>query len=292
MSVEEQSKAPAVSVPVDLVHLTRIGRRPSLPDYLVQLWDRRSFILFDAQARVQGSSEKNVLGSAWLVLTPLMTGMSFYLIFGLLLNTSKGIENFIGYLIIGVFTFQMTTRSVLGGAKSLTGNTAMIRAFQFPRASLPLALNVREFLANIPVILVMLLLIIAIAPAEEISWRWFLILPALGLQFLLNLGLGMLLARPVLRIPDVGKLLSFVMQLWMYTSAVFFSEDRFDNVPILKDIMNANPLFLLIKIMRDSVLYDTTPSWRSWAIVSLWALGALIVGLVVFWRGEESYGRA
>ncbi|QYF89875.1 MULTISPECIES: ABC transporter permease [Arthrobacter] len=292
MSVEEQTKAPAVSVPVDLVHLTRIGQRPGLADYLVQLWDRRSFILFDAQARVQGGNEKNFLGSAWLVLTPILTGLSFYLVFGLLLNTSKGIENFLGYLVIGVFTFQMTTRSILDGAKSLTGNTSMIRAFQFPRAALPIAINVREFLANIPVVLVMLLLIIFIAPAEEISWRWLLILPALGLQFLFNLGIGMLLARPLLKIPDVGMLLSFFMRLWMYTSAVFFAETKFDSVPIIKHIMDVNPLFLIIKIIRDSVLYAATPSWRSWAIVSLWALGSLIVGLIVFWRGEESYGRA
>ena len=71
---------------------------------MVQLWDRRSFIFFDARARVQSGHDNNHLGIAWLVLTPVLTGLSFYLIFGLLLGTSKGIENFIGYLIIGVFT--------------------------------------------------------------------------------------------------------------------------------------------------------------------------------------------
>jgi teichoic acid transport system permease protein len=291
MSVNEQQKAPAVTVPVDLVQLSKIGQRPGFVDYLVQLWDRRSFILFDARARVQNGNEKNHLGSAWLVLTPLLNGLSFYLIFGLLLGTSKGIENFIGYLIIGVFTFQMSTRSIVEGAKSLTSNTSMIRAFQFPRAALPIAINVRELLANIPVTIVMLLLIIFIAPAEEITWRWFLILPAIALQFLFNLGMGMLLARVLLKIPDVGMLLTFVMRFLMYTSAVFFAETRFDQYPVVRTIMDWNPLFLIIKIIRDSVIYDTTPSWRSWSVVTLWALGAVAVGLVVFWRGEETYGR-
>src|SRR4051794_3022075 len=106
MSVNEQQKAPAGTVPVDLVQLSKIGQRPGFIDYLVQLWDRRSFILFDARARVQSGHEKHHLGSAWLVLSPLLNGLGFYLIFGLLLGTSKGIENFLGYLIIGVFTFQ------------------------------------------------------------------------------------------------------------------------------------------------------------------------------------------
>ncbi|MET4135511.1 ABC transporter permease [Pseudarthrobacter sp. PvP090] len=292
MSTKEQTKAPAVSVPVNLVRLSKVGQRPDLLDYIVQLWDRRSFIFFDARARVQSGHDKTNLGVAWLVLTPLLTGLSFYLIFGLLLDTSKGIENFIGYLIIGVFTFQMSTRSIIGGAKSLTSNTSMIRAFQFPRAALPIALNVRELLSNIPVTIVMLILIIFAAPSEVISWRWLLMVPAILLQFLLNLGIGMLLAPLILRVQDFGMLLSFVMRLWMYASAVFFSEDRFDNYPVIRTLMDFNPIFLVIKIIRDSVLYDTSPSWRTWAVLSVWALGSVAAGLFVFWRGEESYGRA
>jgi teichoic acid transport system permease protein len=291
MSTKEQAKAPTVSVPVNLVRLSKVGQRPDLLDYMVQLWDRRSFIFFDARARVQSGHDKTNLGMAWLVLTPVLTGLSFYLIFGLLLGTSKGIDNFIGYLIIGVFTFQMTTRSITGGAKSLTSNTSMIRAFQFPRAALPIAVNVRELLSNIPVTIVMLLFVILTAPAEVISWRWLLILPAILLQFLFNLGIGMLLAPVILKVPDFGMLLSFVMRLWMYGSAVFFAESRFGDYPVVRTIMDFNPVFQVIKIMRDSILYDTTPSWRSWAVLSVWALASVAAGLFVFWRGEERYGR-
>lgn len=292
MSVEEQEKAPTVSVPVDLVHLSKVGQRPGLVDYLVQLWDRRSFIFFDARARVQSGNENNHLGSAWLILTPMLSGLSYYLIFGLLLNTSNGIQNFIGYLIIGIFTFQMSTRSILSGAKSLTGNSSMIRAFQFPRAALVIAVNLRELLASIPVTIVMLLLIIFTSPSEEITWRWLLVVPAALLQCLFNLGVGLILARLVFKIPDVGMLLSFLMRLWLYASAVFFSEHHWDKFPVIRNLMDVNPVFVVIKIIRDSVLYATTPSWRSWAILTLWAFGALAVGLVVFWKGEETYGRA
>ncbi|WP_346960011.1 ABC transporter permease [uncultured Arthrobacter sp.] len=291
MSIKEQAEAPTVSVPVNLARLSKVGQRPDLLDYLVQLWDRRSFIYFDARARVASGHDKTNLGLAWLVLTPLLSGLSFYLIFGLLLGTSKGIDNFIGYLLIGVFTFQLTTRSITGGARSLTSNTSMIRAFQFPRAALPISLNVRELLSHIPVTIVMLLLIIFTDPPEIISWRWLLIVPAILLQSLFNLGIGMLLAPLILRIPDFGMLLSFVIRLWMYASAVFFAEHRFDSVPVLRTIMDFNPAFQVIKIIRDSVLYDTTPSWRSWAVLAVWALASLAVGLVIFWRGEERYGR-
>jgi teichoic acid transport system permease protein len=296
MSIQEkteadQTQAPTVSVPVNLVRLSKVGQRPDFLDYLVQLWDRRSFILFDARARVQSGNDKTHLGSAWLVLTPVLSGLSFYLIFGVFLGTSKGIENFIGYLIIGVFTFQMSTRSIQGGAKSLTSNTSMIRAFQFPRASLPIALNVRELLSNIPVTIVLLLFVIFTAPAEEITWRWLLIIPAMLLQFLFNLGIGMLLAPMLRKIPDLSHLLTFFIRFLMYVSAVFFAESRFGKYPVMHTIMDFNPILQVIRIIRDSVLYNTSPGWRSWAVLALWALGSVAAGLFVFWRGEESYGR-
>lgn len=291
MSIKEQAEAPTVSVPVNLARLSKVGQRPDLLDYLVQLWDRRSFIDFDARARVQSGHDNTILGVIWLVLTPVLNGLSFYLIFGLLLDSSQGIDNFLGYVLIGTFTFQMTIRSVVGGANSLSNNSSMIRAFQFPRAALPISLNVRELFSNIPVTIVLLLLIIFTAPAEVISWRWFLVIPAILLQFLFNLGIGMVLAPLILKIPDVGMLLSFGMRFWMYASAVFFSEHRFDNYPVIRTIMDFNPVFLVIKIIRDSVLYDTTPAWRSWVVLSIWALGSVAAGLVIFWRGEERYGR-
>lgn len=291
MSVESKNDIPEVTVPINLKRLTQVGQRPDFLDYLVQLWERRSFIFFDARARVQSGNDRNILGIAWLVLTPILNGMMFYLIFGLLLNTSRGIDNFIGYLIIGVFTFQMSTRSIQGGAKSLTSNTSMIRAFKFPRASLPIAVNVRELLSNVPVVIVMLLFVIFTAPSEEITWRWFLIFPAILLQFVFNMGVGMLLAPIILKIPDVGMLLSFFMRLWMYASAVFFSDERFGKIPAVRTIMDFNPLYLIIRAIRDSLLYETTPSLRDWVVIALFAIVFLTAGLFVFWRGEESYGR-
>ncbi|MGO2541938.1 MAG: ABC transporter permease, partial [Specibacter sp.] len=103
-AVAELPKPAAVhDVPVDLSQLKRVGARPPFLDYLVQLWDFRQFIYYDARARVQSGTRSDKLGSAWLILNPVFNGLTYFLVFGLLLNTSKGIPNFIGYLVIGVF---------------------------------------------------------------------------------------------------------------------------------------------------------------------------------------------
>ena len=76
---------PAVVQPlaVDMRRLTRVGARPGFLDYLVQLWDFREFIYYDARARVQSGTRRDRLGSAWLLLNPIFNGLTYYVIFGL-----------------------------------------------------------------------------------------------------------------------------------------------------------------------------------------------------------------
>ncbi|MCC3293028.1 ABC transporter permease [Arthrobacter sp. zg-Y411] len=288
-SADIEAGKKTVTVSVDLRKVSRVGAKPPLLDYLVSLWDYRHFMAYDAKARVQTGNSRDRLGSAWLLLDPLLNGLAYFAIFGLLLGAGRGIENFIGYLIIGIFLFQMSSRAILNGAKVIRTNRNVIQAFSFPRATLAVAVNIRELLANIPVLIMMFLLVIILAPTEEITWRWLLVLPAVLLQVLFNLGAGLILAPMVAKVNDLVHVLSFGMRFWMFTSCVMFSIERYNSVPWLKSMVEANPLYLLLSIVRDSVLYASTPAWQSWAGLAAWALGALIVGVVFFWKREESY---
>lgn len=271
--------------------LRRVGARPAFLDYLVQLWDFRQFVAYDAHARVQSGTRKDRLGGAWLVLNPIFNGLTFYVIFGMLLNTSRGIENYVGYLVIGIFMFQFSSGSIISGARSISNNKSVVQAFNFPRATLPIGANIRELIKAVPLVIAMLLLVIVIPPAESITPLWLLILPAILLQSLFNLGIGLILARVISTINDVGHLLPFLMRAWMYSSAVFYSYERFIDHPEIIQAMKLNPLFNVIDIVRDCLLYNTVPSWESWAMLSVFALGALCIGMFFFWQGEESYVR-
>lgn len=282
---------PAVRVSVDMRHLSKVGAKPPLIDYIVSLWSYRHFMMQDARARVQSGNRRDKLGSTWLLLNPILNGLGYFFIFGLLLDGSRGIDNFIGYLIIGVFLFQMSTRGIVAGAKTITSSQNMIQAFSFPRATLAVALNIREVIANIPVLIAMFLLVLLIGPVEQITLLWFLVIPAVFLQVLFNLGTGLLLAPLVARMNDLVHVISFLMRFWMFASCVMFSIERYDKLPVMQKIVEGNPLYILLSIVRDSVLYAQTPSWQSWAGLSAWALGALILGLFFFWKGEETYAR-
>lgn len=272
--------------------LTRVGARPSLPAYVRQLWKRRHFLWAESRAKVTSGTRENLLGTAWLVLKPVLDALTYFLIFGLLLKSSRGIDNFLGYLVIGVFLFSFTTRCVTGGARSVLAGRNLIRAFAFPRVSLPIAVVLREVINLVPVLGAMVAVLLVLPPVEVLTWRVALIPGVLALQILFATGLAMLLARWASALPDLNQLIGFATRLWLYGSAVFFSYDQFIDHPTALVLMEANPMFMVLDMVRDCLLYGQTPALQSWLWLGAWALGTFVVGFLVFWQGEESYGRA
>jgi len=276
---------------VDGTGFSRVGRRAGLWTYLKQVWDFRHFIIFDSKSRIAGESSDDSLGRAWMVLNPILQGAAYFLVFGIMLGTSRGIENFIAYLIIGVFMYRFTATTIVAGSKAISGNRSLVTAFNFPRMTLPIAINVRELMRNMTTYVTMFALVLIIPPLEPITWKWLLFIPIVALQFLFNLGLSLVLARIVADWNDFTHIIAFGTRIWLYLSAVFYSTDRFADMPLILTLMNANPLFNVLDMSRDVLLYDTMPEPMRWMILGGWTLGLLIVGTLMFWQGEEKYGR-
>src|SRR5437773_3168057 len=65
--------------------------RPGVFVYARQLWERRHFIVGFATARNVAMYTEARLGQLWQVLTPLLNAAVYYLIFGIILDTSRGV---------------------------------------------------------------------------------------------------------------------------------------------------------------------------------------------------------
>jgi teichoic acid transport system permease protein len=232
-----------------------------------------------------------LLGNVWLVVRPLLDGITYFLIFGMLLQTSRGIENFVGYLLIGIFLFSYTSSSLTQGASALLGGKNMIRAFTFPRAALPISVVIRAAVGMVPVLATMFAMILLIPPHAPVTWRWSLFPVIFLLQTMFNLGLAFFAARITAHIPDLKNLIGFFTRFWMYGSAVMFSFDRYVDHPQLLAVLEFNPAFVVLDMSRDVLLYATTPDPRSWLVLAGWAVGTFVLGFLFFWHAEERYGR-
>lgn len=278
--------------------LAQSTARPTLVAYIKTLWERRQFILAYASARTAQTYSSSRLGQIWQVLTPLMQAGVYFLIFGVLLNLREGVKDYPAFLVTGVFVFTFMQRSMNNGAKSISGNLQLIRALHFPRAVLPLSFVLVEFQQLI--ISMFVLFAFILLAGVPISWMWLLVIPAMLLQMMFNMGLSLLMARVGAGASDINQLLPFITRVWFYTSGIFYSIERFtkDAPEAIQIILTLNPgaAFLdlyrgvLIESHRENAL-DMPWGLNVWEVCAAWSVLFLVGGFVFFWRREERYGR-
>lgn len=277
--------------PDSIDHLTPVSGRPPFREYMTQLIERRHFITMQAWSQSTTQHRGMLLGNLWLVLAPALDGLIYFLIFGVILRADRGIENFFGYLVIGVFLFTYTSRSINTAAASIHNNRGLIRAFTFPRAVLPVAAILRETFAMLPVLLALALLLLAVPPHVKVGPMWALLPLVFILHGAFNMGFGFILARVTTMFPDARQLIPYGLRLWFYGSAVMFAVERFDTIPWVGNLVRSNPMYTALTMYRQLLLSGTMPGAAAWGSFALWAGGALMFGALFFWRGEVSYGR-
>ena len=276
---------------VERTELHEIGGRPPLREYLRQLGERRHFITMQAWSTATHQNRGMLLGNIWMILSPILDGLMYFLIFGVILQVSRGIQNFPGYLIVGVLMFSFSARCLTSSVSSISTGKSLLGAFSFPRAALPLATVLRETIATVPVIVAALILVIAVSGPSVISPYWAMVPVIFLMQAWVNLGFSLIVARWGALFPDFRQLLNYGMRFLMYMSAVMFSISRFDSVPGARPVMEANPLYILLSMYRDVLIYNTLPDPNTWGTLALWAFASSVIGMVYFWLAEVRYGR-
>jgi teichoic acid transport system permease protein len=300
--------------------------RPPLIPYLRLVWQRRHFILAYATARNVSMYTEAKLGQLWQVLTPLLNSAVYYLIFGIIFQANRGIEHYTAYLVIGVFFFSFTERSIVVGSTVMRANLPLIRALHFPRASLPLAYVIVEFQQLLLSLLVVLAIVVG--TGEYPTWYWLLLLPVLLVQGMFNVGAAFLMARLGAGAQDFSQLIPFLTRVWRYFCGVMYSITSLPSYATLplwaKDLISLNPAAVYISLARFALMstqranapgakpynlancalfnakhspplqaycHPVVVPTELWLAAVGWAVVALIAGTVFFWQAETRYGR-
>lgn len=272
------------------------GARPSLAEYVRQLWGRRHFILAFSQAKLTAQYSQAKLGQLWQVATPLLNAGVYYFIFGVILHASRGMSQdvYIPFLVTGVFVFTFTQSSVMSGVRAISGNLGLVRALHFPRASLPISFSLQQLQQLLFSMIVMF--VVAIGFGSYPSLSWLLIVPVLVLQFLFNTGLALIVARMGAKTPDLAQLMPFILRTWMYASGVMFSISKMmeGRSELAVRLLQVNPAAVYMDLMRFALIDGYGASNlppHVWAIALFWAVVVFAGGFVYFWKAEERYGR-
>lgn len=267
--------------------LVELGHTPPFTEYLRDLWGRREFAIYVPFNDLRVQKMDTVLGQLWHFINPAITVLVFYIIFGLVLKVDRGIDNYIGYLVIGVLTFSTTTRVASDAVGSMQRDAGLIRTIQFPRALLPVTSVVQQTFSFGPAVVVLLITLILTGQMPSAKW---LILPfGLFLHFLLNLGTALVTARAGFAVRDLSQVVQHIFRLLFYASGVLFVPSQFITDPTILRLFALNPLYDILVFLRW-ILMDLSMSAEVFIALVFYAAFLPIVGMHFFIRGEHKYG--
>jgi teichoic acid transport system permease protein len=275
--------------------LIPLGRSLPVRVYLRSLWQRRQFAISVPLGELRSKHMNTVLGNVWHLLNPVLQVGVYFLIFDLLLNTSRGVENFLPYLAIGVFSFGYMQRSITACASSIINNQGLIRSLSFPRALLPVSAVVRETIAFGPALVLMLAL--SVFRPEGFKLSWLLVIPWTVLMAMFALGAGFVLARLTDGVQDVGNLLPFLFRISFYLSGILYAFEEVlpEKYAEWLPIIALNPFYAFISHMRHALMstYRVDPVVDPWLWLSglLYPVVFLVGGFLFFRAAEQRYGR-
>lgn len=280
------------STPQDRTHDRRQGlspvlARPPLGEYIRDLWTRREFMSAVPRNSLRAQNMDTVLGNFWYLLNPALQTTIYFLIFGLLFDANRGIDDYLAYLVIGVLTFNFIGQATTTAARCVVNNRSLIRSLHFPRAVIPVTSGVASTYVFLPGIAIMV--VVSLASGNWPSGRWSAAPIVLGLSLAWVFGLVFAVARLGRAWPDLHSLLPHLVRLLFYVSGTLFDPGVLTTDRLVLRLFELNPFFQLLSIWRWMLLGRGLPEWM-WASFSAWAIGTLLVGFWFFWRAETSYG--
>jgi len=266
------------------------AKRPWFEFRLRELWAYRDLIWLFVRRDFTATHKQTVLGPLWYLLQPLFTTITFVIIFGYFAKVqTDGLPRVLFYL-CGIVAWNYFAECLTKTATTFTGNAAIFGKIYFPRLVVPFSVvitNMITFLIQFGLFLVLLVFYwVQDAPVYP-NYR-VIILPLLVVQMaLLGLGVGAIVSSVTTRWRDVGMLVGFGTQLWMYASSVVLP---LSVVPEkLRWIFVLNPMVPIIETFRFAFLgRGVVEIWQ--LLVSLGVtLAIFLFGIAIFTRVERNF---
>lgn len=255
---------------------------------LIMLMVRRDFL-----ARYK----QTILGPAWFIINPVLTSLTFTLVFSRVLGVATGGIPPVLFYLSGMLSWTYFSNLLSTSSNALLHNAALFGKVYFPRLIVPMAMAISScvaFLIQLCTFLVVLTYF-ALSGKVDVSLPHVLVgiamLPLIVVHAaLLAVGLGLTMAAVTAKYRDFQHLTSFLLQLWMYLSPVIFPfthvQERF---PKLAWLAALNPMTAIIENVRY-LFFATPPMPTPFLLFSIgFALIACAFGVLVFQRSARTF---
>lgn len=222
---------------------------------------------------------RSAIGAAWPFVNLAVLVLSIGFIYANLLGQEP--KTFIPYLTVGMILWGYLTSSIVDG-----GNAFIHAEGYIKQISLPIYVYIFRSFVSISVtalITMCAFAIVAVLYQVPVGPATLLVIPGLILVMAASLLLITIFAHLNARFRDVAHMVAVGMQVLFYVTPVIFPAALLRDRRDLALVVDLNPLYHLLEVVRQPLLYASAPEWHSYAavagvIVVLAAAAAAVIG--------------
>jgi lipopolysaccharide transport system permease protein len=249
--------------------------------FLIFLFVRRDFVAIYKQT---------ILGPLWHIIQPLLTTITFTIVFGRIAQMSTdGQPQFIFYM-AGVTIWNYFAECINKTSTTFIDNASVFGKVYFPRLAVPVAVVISGLLAfTVQFILFSVFYLYFYFNGASLQPSIYLLaIPfLLVIMAVLGLGLGIIISALTTRYRDLRFLVTFGVQLLMYASAVIYPLSSVTGVA--RTILSFNPLVPVIESFRFAFFGTGTFDWQMLAYSAGVTMLIFIIGVSLFHRVEKTF---
>ena len=209
------------------------------------LYKYRELLKTNVKKEIRGKYKNSFLGVLWSFLNPLLQIVVYALVFQVILKNPQ--ENYAIFLCCGLIPWTFFSSAITRSAFTMIENGNIIKKVYFPREILPISIVTSEAVNFM--ISTIIILGFVIFGGIGIS-KYILFYPLILLaQYLLLIGISLIISSISVYVRDLQHLIGVAMQLLFYATPIVYSAESIpDN---FKWILYLNPMTYIINGYRD-----------------------------------------
>lgn len=238
-----------------------------------------SLVRKDLRTRYKGS----FLGFLWTFINPLMTLVVYSLVFPYVMRVQE--KNYAMFLFVALLPWIFFTTSLQISSNTIVSNSNLVKKIYFPRQVLPISVattGLMNYIFSLAIVFISLLIV-----GIGIKWTVIFIPLLLFVEYLLILGLCLILSALNVYFRDLEHIIGILLNAWFYLTPVIYPISIFPEH--LLWLLNLNPMTPIIVGFRDALYYGNIPNMKYVFLVFLISIILNIAGILLFRRLEKGF---
>lgn len=229
------------------------------------------------------------LGVFWSFLQPLLNMIVLSVVFGNIFGSDrKFIVCYPVYLFTGRLLFEFFTSSTKRALTSFRSNAPIIKKVYVPKYMYP----VSGILSNFVTFAISILCYVCVwiffkatgiqgGSGLTINGYALLFFIPMAILLVFVVGVGLILSVLQVYFRDVEYIWDVFCTLLFYCIPIIYPLQQI-TTPWIQIVIKINPLYSMLELFRQCVLYCQPMSWKLLLYALAWAFGTLLIGILIF----------